>query len=459
MSAAHRVLVWPATTELGREVLRALRDEKTVELFAAGSDATDLESLALPPARVRRLPTTQLADWDDTLEELWALAVLYDWEWVYPCHDEVAYQLNRRDEEGCRVVGGHDGDPALRRNLACSRSKGDTYAYLEGCLSVRLPRVFLPGRETDPAEAPLFVRPDRGQGSQGVYRRVDSWGQLRAAVRALEETGQTPLVTEYLPGAEYTVECFSTRAQGLQWVGVRERRRTRSGISTVTSRVLGGPLHSKLHSWAAELATKLKFRGAWFFQAKLNTEGAPVLLEVAPRIGGGAALARANGVNLPLLTLWEYLRPETPLQVRDNCLVRTMHRPLAARYSEAPRWDALYLDVDDTFLFRGKVNPRLAALVVHALNEGKPVTFLTRDGAQYRETRGAQKAWLTGLFSACGMRYVRAGESKATYVAARTPALFVDDSFAEREDVLRRLTTSRVFAVDAAGVEAVLPDL
>ena len=46
-----------------------------------------------------------------------------------------------------------------------------------------------------------------------------------------------PIVCEYLPGEEYTVDCFSDREHGLLFAGARVRRRTRNGISVNTAPV------------------------------------------------------------------------------------------------------------------------------------------------------------------------------------------------------------------------------
>ncbi len=76
---------------------------------------------------------------------------------------------------------------------------------------------------------PVLVKPDRGQGSSDV-QRVDNAEQLAIALRRIAD----PIICEYLPGDEYTVDCFSSANEGLLFAGARRRNRTRNGISVNT---------------------------------------------------------------------------------------------------------------------------------------------------------------------------------------------------------------------------------
>ena len=56
---------------------------------------------------------------------------------------------------------------------------------------------------------------------------------------------------------------------------------------------------------AGRINEALEMRGAWFFQVKENSQRKLVLLEIAPRIAGSMGLVRNQGVNLPLLSLYD----------------------------------------------------------------------------------------------------------------------------------------------------------
>jgi hypothetical protein len=57
---------------------------------------------------------------------------------------------------------------------------------------------------------------------------------------------------------------------------------------------------------ANKINKKLHFRGVWFFQVKENINGDLSLLEIAPRVAGTMALSRLKGVNLPLMSLFDF---------------------------------------------------------------------------------------------------------------------------------------------------------
>ena len=85
------------------------------------------------------------------------------------------------------------------------------------------------------------------------------------------------IVTNYLPGREYTVDCLSQRGRGLLFAGGRERVRTRAGIS-MSSHHVDRP---EFAEYAQAVSSRLEFHGAWFFQLKEDDAGRLVLLEVA----------------------------------------------------------------------------------------------------------------------------------------------------------------------------------
>lgn len=117
----------------------------------------------------------------------------------------------------------------------------------------------------------------------------------------------TLLILDYLPGKEYTIDCFTDRHGVLRFVGPhRERARILNGIS-----VNSFPVKDPVFSNMAEVINKnLKLRGVWFFQVKEAKDGELGLMEIAPRVGGTMGLTRNMGVNLPLLTILDAMDTE-----------------------------------------------------------------------------------------------------------------------------------------------------
>ena len=181
-----RVLVFPAGTEVGLEIGRALERSLNVRLHGAGS-RDDHGALAF--ARYATLPSIADPDFDARFA---ALLAHWEIELVFASHDDVQeYLAPRIAAWGAGLV---NGDPQ-----ACqvARSKSATlaaFADLE----------WTPHRHHDVAAIdrwPVAVKPDRGQGGQGFTRAADATA-LAQAMAGVEQ----PLVTEFLPGEEITLD-------------------------------------------------------------------------------------------------------------------------------------------------------------------------------------------------------------------------------------------------------------
>lgn len=161
-------------------------------------------------------------------------------------------------------------------------------------------------------------------------------------------------------------------------------------------------------------------RGAWFFQIKGDK-----LLEIAPRIAGSSGINRAYGVNLTELTLWDFLGHDVALPVVESNGVQTMRR-LDTKIIGVD-FQSVYVDIDDTIFMDGKPNPDMVAMLYKWYNAGKNVHLITRGQARWK---------MFGLDLPCS--HVKKGEPKSKYINP-DGAIFVDDSFAERNEVANTL--------------------
>ena len=82
-------------------------------------------------------------------------------------------------------------------------------------------------------EFPVFLKPDIGQGSKGTVLV-----QCAEEMNFYLDNNRSLLVLEYLPGTEYTVDCFTDRNGELKFVGARERARVANGISVNSRKVM-----------------------------------------------------------------------------------------------------------------------------------------------------------------------------------------------------------------------------
>ena len=289
------VLVWPGGTEIGLEICHALGWCKEVRLHSAGSACSNHGPFAY--ARNHLLPSVREQDW---LAQLVGLVESEAITHVIPAHDDIVLALA---ESAGHIPAKVVTSPLKTCRIA--RSKRLTYRHLREVTPV--PRVF--ASPNDIELFPVFVKPDTGQGSEDAFL-----ASTREELAFRLEQRPDSIVTNYLPGREYTVDCLSQRGRGLLFAAGRERVRTRAGIS-MSSHHVDRP---EFAEYAQAVSSRLEFHGAWFFQLKEDDAGRLVLLEVAPRVAGTMAVHRVTGVNFPLLSLYGAVKKQLGQIYRIN---------------------------------------------------------------------------------------------------------------------------------------------
>ena len=404
----QRVLVFPGSTEIALEVRAALAHRRDIELYSAGADPAGHASFAFWTHDA--VPDVRDPGWIDAINGVIAARGI---DLVVPAHDDAVLALG---ENASAVDAILVSSPAATCRL--TRSKRDTYRALAGVVPV--PQVLDDHARID--AFPVFAKPDRGQGSTGA-RIVRTPADLALAVGEGSD-----LVTEMLPGDEHTIDCFSDRDRGLLFAAPRRRIATRAGIS-VRSAPVDDP---ELQDMARRIAGSLELHGAWFFQTRRDRHGVHRLLEVAPRIAGTMALVRALGVNMPLLSIYEALR--IPVAIRRSDVHAEIDRVLVNRYRHDLRYSAVYVDLDDTLVVRGRVEAGLVAFLFQCLNEGRRLVLITRHAGDLDATLKRHR--LAGLFDA--IVRVGEGEEKSDHII-EPDAILIDDSFRERRIAAERL--------------------
>lgn len=406
MADVKNILVFPAGTEIAFEIHDALKNSKFVRLFGATSVPCHAEF-------VFQTCVTGLPFVDDPalIPALNRVIDAYGIDYVYPAHDSALLRFSEeRDALHAKVVA------SARETVGICRSKTRTYRFLSGA-------PYLPAFYGSPDEIPgypVFIKPAVGQGSQGA-RIIRDRSHLEEAL----SEGQEYTICEYLPGEELTVDCFTDRHGSLLVVSPRSRERIRAGIA-VRSRNL--PLTEDLQSIAEDINRRLSFNGAWFFQVKKNAAGQFRLLEIAPRIAGTMGLTRNLGINMPLLTLYNFWGIDVSLIPNREDLL--LDRAFISRFQTDLSYSSVYVDFDDTLIVRGKVNAFLMMFLYQAFNQGKRLCLLTRHSTDIFSD--LEKACIpASLFSEI-IRLDEAG-AKTDYIAP--DSIFIDDSFSERKRV------------------------
>jgi len=427
-TAPMTVLVVPCGTEIGLEIGRSLVGVKHLHLIGANS-VEDYSSLSFADFE-GGLPFVDEPGFLSAVEEI---VIRRGVTHIFPAHDQALFLLSRWAEETDRQVKVLTSSHETNRIF---RSKRLTYRTLAG--RVPVPRMFRK-EELEQADYPVFVKPDEGQGSRGARRIQDSR-------QAIAIDWEREVVCEYLPGPEFTVDCFSDADGRLLHVSPRRRQMVSNGIAVGTELVTGegGPFRDM----AVAIQECCQPRGVWFYQVKERSPGELVLLEAASRLSGSMAASRVRGVNFAELTLHTF--NGVPVEVVPNSFGVRLKRALSNRYELGIRCRTVYVDLDDCLLIQGRVNTQLVALLYQTLNRGGRIILLTRHRKDPALTLARHR--LAGLFDKVIL--VREKEAKADHIDP-DGAVFIDDSFAERAAVQRTLGIP-VFAVDA--VEALLDE-
>ncbi|MFX1276297.1 MAG: ATP-grasp domain-containing protein [Promethearchaeota archaeon] len=401
-----RVLVFPGGTEIGLEINKSLRYIKDIELFSVGSDVSNPAPFFYKNHFI--IPSIYEKEWINALN---AIIERYNINYIFPAYDDIITALARNKE---RIKANIISSPL--KTCLITRSKKKTYKIFENKLPV--PKVFAINSKID--LFPVFLKPEKGQGSKDTYL-IKSMEELKGLIKRVKD----PMILEYLSGKEYTVDCFTDRDKGLLFCEGRERVRIRNGIS-VNSIIVS---NEKFKEFAKIISSLLEFYGAWFFQLKEDSNGVLKLMEIAPRIAGTMAINRVRGINFPLLSIYENERID--IEILINSYNIEIDRALQNKYKLSLSYNTVYLDFDDVLILKGKINPLIIKFLYQCQNTNKSIILLTKHRKNIKETLKKFNICKT-LFSK--IINLKDFDSKADYVIEKE-SIFIDDSFQERKQV------------------------
>lgn len=420
MNDKINVLVFPCGAENAIEVHTALKDLVTVGVF--GASGREDHGRFVFKNYISGLPfiyDTSFIDRFNAILEEHAIHI------IIPTHDDVSLFFARNlDKVKAKVAV-----PGLYQAEIC-RSKKATYDLFSD-------QDFCPEVIPEPvAETvyPLFAKPDSSQGGKGAML-VHS----KEEFKGLDEK-QNYVVTEYLPGDEITVDCFTDRHHKLRFAGPRVRSRVFSGIS-VNSFTL--PLSPEIERIAAIINEKLSLRGLWYFQLKKDRSGNYKLLEISVRTAGTMNLFRGLGVNFPLLTVYDLMDYDVEIVANEYYL--EVDRALFNRYKSDLEYDTVYIDFDDTVTKQKRANPNVMLYLYQEKNKGKNIILITKHEHDLKATLDSL-AIHPGLFDK--VIHIHSAEEKYKYIEEKERVIFIDNAYKERALVKKKLNIP-VFDVDA----------
>ena len=421
------ILVFPCGSEIALEVYRAVNHSTHFNLI--GANSIDDHGQFVFENYIGGLPF--ITD-PDFLEKFRQVVRDNNIDAVYPAMDAVIELLkSNEDFLGCKVVS----SPIETTQICLSKSK--TYKVLENV--VKVPKTFTADELVIAGEPfPVFAKPDIGYGSRGT-KKISSVEDLKAHLALYPSC----ILSEFLPGKEYTVDCFTNSNGKLLFAAARERCRIMNGISVNTKPVKENA--EEFVEFAKRINSAIKFNGAWFYQVKRDANGKLTLLEVASRFGGSSSLFRAQGINFALMSLFDAF--DIPVSVLRNGYDVIMDRALDNKYKLDLKYSEVFVDFDDCIYLEKKfVNDALMAFLYRCVNNGIKVTLLSRhdDEKLGKLDELLDKLRIRQVFDR--IIHLNPSQKKIDSID-NTDSIFIDDSFAERKAVADKFNIP-VFSLD-----------
>lgn len=344
---------------------------------------------------------------------------------IFPTHDAVAvFLVDNQDKINAKIIAGDKKTSAICRDKQLMYELFANHRFA--------PKLY---KDTDKIDLPVFIKPKIGAGSVGAVK-IETKEDL-ANVNFAEN-----VVSEYLPGEEYTVDCLTDKDGKLVLASPRSRDRTLAGISVSGQ---SQPLTEDIKHMAETINKELSFMGLWFFQIKKDTQGKFKLLEVSTRCAGTMCLTRARGANLPLLSVYAAMGMDVGVFLNPYNV--TVDRTLINRYKIDYQYDTVYLDFDDTVIIDGKAHLYAMMFIYQCQNAGKKIYLVTRHAKDIYETL-AKHNIDKNLFAE--IIHMDEKTAKIDHVKPEK-AIFIDNAYQERKFVYDKYKIP-VFDVDAIEV-------
>lgn len=210
MNKKTNVLVFPCGAESALEIHIALKDVMNFRLV--GASGREDHGRMVYENYYGGFPNISEPNFIDELNELIAKESI---DIIMPTHDTVlVFMAKNADKINTKIAV-----PGIKQAEICRSKKKiyDLFKDFDFC-----PIVFSSISEVQ--DYPVYVKLDEGQGSKGAFilRERKQYDELKDP--------ENYVITEFLPGEELTIDCFTDRHGNLQFVGPRIRKRVFDGI-------------------------------------------------------------------------------------------------------------------------------------------------------------------------------------------------------------------------------------
>ena len=273
------VLLLPAGSGMAVAAIQALRRDPSIRIIAA-----DMNRLAAGMYLADAAYMVPLLEHPAFFDLLFDIIAKESVDAVIPALDPFLIPFAERRAD----IERHGAHLLLSptKSLRITRDKWITYNHLKAHIPV--PTSWIEKEAID-IPFPLFIKPRAGSGSVDAIR-LDDDKKLDYYFRHIE----LPIVQDFLPGVEYTVDCLADTNGRLLTSIPRKRLDVRNGVCTKSQIICS----DHLDSMATKVSSLVRFSGPFFFQAIEDAQGIPRLTEVNPRISGTMSLSSASGWNI-----------------------------------------------------------------------------------------------------------------------------------------------------------------
>ncbi len=416
-----RVLVFPCGSEIGLEIYNSVKNSTQFELIGLNS-ISDHGKFVYE----NYIEGIDFVNHPNFLNQLNTIIDSNKIDILYPTMDHViSFLLKNEKEINIPIVG-----PSSEIASLCA-SKKNTYSFFQN--HIRVPKTF--SKEDSNLPFPLFLKPDIGYGSRNVIK-IENEKQLED--KNLSEN----ILCEYLPGDEYTIDCFTDLNGELIFTGARQRKRVSNGISVNTK--TSKQLTNEFETLAKKINSLITFKGSWFFQIKKDSENKPCLLEIACRFAGSSSVHRIQGINFALANLYLTIGIN-PIFIQNNIEIE-LDRALNNKFKIDFFYDKIFIDYDDTIIVNNKLNLEAIKLIYNCHNHNKSIYLITKHIGNLQDSLKSFK--IENIFT--HIIHINKDEEESNYIKNFdfSNSIFIDDSFSERKKISKSLKIP-VFSTDS----------
>ena len=443
------VLIFPSGSGVAKEIFDALKYIRWITIFGMDSDKNNFSAY-----EINNLITEApfIKEPVKVIDFLIVNIKKYNIDCIYPAFDNIIVFLKHFEKElNVKIIT----SPLDTCEICFSKLK--TYNLFENI--IRVPKIININtietkKDNDGVndgvndivnniiQFPVFIKPECGYGSRDSYK-IMNMEQLDFYMKIVPK----PIICEYLPGKEYTVDCFTSINNGLIYCEARERKKIVNGLAVLTEHID----IPNVKEIANMINNKLKFIGCWFFQVKYASNSQICLLEIAPRISGASALHRNMGANFPLLSIYEHFGMSID-SIKCNNYELSCYKCVENRFISNISYNYAYIDLDDTIIIKNKVNTKLIQLLYHMKNMNKNIILLSRNKSPIKlldKYLISEKLFNKIIIVNTNIN-TNIKVKKSKYIE-HIDAVFIDDSYEERNDVTTTLNIP-VFNCDMVNV-------